>query len=72
MMKMFLGASSASLLSIAFLRMIPGKHVSEITGPYVEGHCERGAAAAVLGGSLIGLGMALGGACPGTVIVQVG
>ncbi|KAL1885559.1 hypothetical protein Plec18167_001054 [Paecilomyces lecythidis] len=70
MLKVFLAASSASALSVALYEKITRRELSRrpqsnlgLLSPY-DGN--------IIGGAMVGMGMALTGACPGTVLVQVG
>jgi uncharacterized membrane protein YedE/YeeE len=72
MLKMFLSALVTSLVSVAVLQIVLGKSFVVMRDSYLKGHSERGLLAAFIGGSLIGVGMAFSGACPGTVIAQIG
>lgn len=68
MLKMFLAASTTSML-VARWRSMKGKKDlrARFTSSFV-----RGWPAVLLGGSLLGVGMALTGSCPGTVYAQLG
>lgn len=70
MLKMFLSAVMSSMLSMSLLSN--SKVFNQMTVPFYKGHEERGAVAVGIGGALLGAGMALAGACPGTITVQVG
>lgn len=72
MMRMFLGASATSLLVMALLHATGVKERVPRGGLALGlGKC-GGYGANVLGGTLLGSGMALTGSCPGTVWAQVG
>ncbi|KAL5044235.1 hypothetical protein BDW71DRAFT_186281 [Aspergillus fruticulosus] len=69
MLKVFLAASSASALAISFYERFNQRPLSRRPpssigwlGPY-DGN--------IIGGAMVGAGMTLTGACPGTVLVQV-
>lgn len=70
MLKMFLSAVCSGLVVLAVLSKLQGKKLAEARKKKVSG--SRGIPATILGGSLLGIGMALCGACPGTVWVQLG
>lgn len=68
---MFLGAVSASAFSFALLRTVAPQRFSSIRANFhpVQRSFLCGGA---LGGAILGAGMAIGGACPGMVLPQVG
>ncbi|CEP01475.1 unnamed protein product (mitochondrion) [Plasmodiophora brassicae] len=68
MMKMFLGALSASMIAFAMLsKFRPAAFAT------VRARCQPYSIATLIsGGALLGAGMAIGGTCPGTVYVQLG
>lgn len=68
MLKMFLSAAATSGLVLAALRLIDRDRVSQ---EYTS-DISRGFPALIVGGLILGVGMALGGSCPGTVWVQAG
>jgi len=73
MMKMFLAAAAASVAALAIIVLaIPGGRTKVMGARAWAFSGYRGTVAALLGGIILGAGMALAGACPGTVLVQVG
>lgn len=72
MMKMFLSAVTTSMVVMSTLRAF------KRTAPYAEhsrAHffaAPRGLPSVALGTALLGVGMSIGGACPGTTIIQLG
>jgi len=73
MMKMFLSAAAMSVVAIAVVAvLVPGGR-SKVVGARAWAFTGyRGTVAALLGGMTLGAGMSLAGACPGTVLIQVG
>lgn len=71
MMKMFLGATAMSLLSASLVSFWKPKLFSSVTAEK-ESKVNVGMPALIVGGALLGGGMALTGACPGTVLAQLG
>ncbi|GAD99892.1 conserved hypothetical protein [Paecilomyces variotii No. 5] len=70
MLKVFLSASAVSALAVALYEKTTRRELSRrpqsnlgLIRPY-DGN--------IIGGAMVGVGMALTGACPGTVLVQVG
>ncbi|CAF2037428.1 unnamed protein product [Rotaria magnacalcarata] len=72
MLKMFLAAVGASMLSAALLVLCRRNLYEKILNGYIEHNSRRGVLHYLFGGTLIGLGMVVCGSCPGTVFVQVG
>ena len=76
MLKMFLSAACTSVLVFTFLPLLSRTGAERIahrrttmTRTLAE---QRGVPALVMGGGLLGVGMAVSGSCPGTVFAQVG
>jgi len=73
MMKMFLSAAAMSLIAIAAVVLVVPGGRSKVVGARAWAFTGyRGTVAALLGGMTLGAGMSLAGACPGTVLIQVG
>ena len=73
MMKMFLSAAALSVVAIAIVAyLIPGGRSLVVGARAWAFSGYRGTVAALLGGMVLGCGMSLAGACPGTVLIQVG
>lgn len=68
MMKMFLSAMGTSMLSFSFVGAIHPEKMEKIRGRSNPNSVGK----LVLGGGLLGMGMAIGGSCPGTQYVQLG
>lgn len=68
MVKMFVSAAATSLLMIALLHK--SKHTNLVEKIRFADLADRGIFVSVLGGSILGTGMALSGSCPGTVSMQ--
>uniref|UniRef100_A0A7S1KLY3 Sulphur transport domain-containing protein n=1 Tax=Percolomonas cosmopolitus TaxID=63605 RepID=A0A7S1KLY3_9EUKA len=64
MLKTFLSAAGASALVFSFIDLFYGPIETKMVGYNLKRQ--------VLGGILLGLGMNAGGACPGTVLAQIG
>ncbi|CAF1390823.1 unnamed protein product [Rotaria magnacalcarata] len=71
MLKMFLAAVGASMMSAALLVLCRRNLYEKILNGYIEHNSRRGVLHYLLGGTLIGLGMVVCGSCSGTVFVQV-
>ncbi len=71
MMKMFLGATAVSLLSASLVSVWKPKLFSAVFAEK-ESKVNVGVPSVIIGGALLGGGMALTGACPGTVLAQIG
>lgn len=72
MLKMFLSAVAAASASMSVLSVLP---MTKDAFARTRKHwCEspKGIGATALGSSMLGVGMALAGACPGTVVAQLG
>lgn len=69
---MFLSASITSCVSFAILSMIAPKTFKRARDVFFGCGSEKSMTAAAAGGAVLGAGMAIGGACPGMVIVQLG
>ncbi|XP_071834399.1 thiosulfate transporter TsuA-like [Apostichopus japonicus] len=74
MLKMFLGAIAASQFSFALLSLIPStsSRVALTRFTFMKRIGEKSVASAAVGGSLLGAGMAISGACPGQILIQIG
>jgi len=73
MMKMFLGAAATGIVAIAAVALfVPGGRGKVVSARAWAFSGYRGTVAAMLGGMILGAGMSLAGACPGTVLIQVG
>jgi len=72
MMKMFLAAAAMSVIAIAAVLFVPGGRSYVIRARSWAFSGYRGIVAALLGGMILGCGMSLAGACPGTVPIQIG
>jgi len=73
MVKFFLTTGATSMFSLTLLWIVGGearKKVEFAQETYASG--DRGITATLLGAFILGCGMAVGGACPGTVFVQFG
>eukprot|EP00055_Hartaetosiga_balthica_P008323 m.30651 g.30651 ORF g.30651 m.30651 type:complete len:429 (+) comp6240_c0_seq1:165-1451(+) len=72
MLKMFLGAMSSSAFSLGVVSLVSPTRFKKISNAF-HGCNHRGVFTAVIPGAiLLGVGMALGGACPGMVTAQLG
>jgi len=73
MMEMFLTAAGCGVAAIAVVAyLIPGGRSKVVGARSWAFTGYRGTVAALLGGMTLGAGMSLAGACPGTVLIQVG
>ncbi|XP_071487501.1 thiosulfate transporter TsuA-like [Diadema antillarum] len=74
MMKMFLSAAGTSCLCLALLSVIPAtRHKFEAARTaYVSCLTQKGVITVIIGGAILGAGMAISGSCPGMVLVQIG
>jgi hypothetical protein len=70
MIKMFLSALAMSTLSIFFISKLFPSLYSTMLGAYRDSVKNKSYLIVMLGGSLIGIGMFISGACPGMVLVQ--
>ncbi|XP_063957573.1 thiosulfate transporter TsuA-like [Lytechinus pictus] len=74
MLKMFLSAIVASIVWFSILSLLPFT-ASKFQSARNNLGCRmnsKGMAAAAIGGAMLGIGMALSGACPGAVLIEVG
>ena len=72
MLKMFLSAASFSTLSFTLMHMFGyNKNLNVVEKKYYETN-KVGLPAVVVSTSLLGMGMEIGGACPGTLFIQIG
>jgi len=72
MLKMFLSASIASCVSFAALSIVAPKAFKKARDIFFGCGAEKSMVATAAGAGMLGAGMAIGGACPGMVIVQMG
>ncbi|XP_038074085.1 UPF0394 inner membrane protein YeeE-like [Patiria miniata] len=74
MLKMFMAAVSAVLVSMSALSVLPttSQRFQLARDNFICRLSAKGVAASVIGGTLLGIGMTIGGACPGAVLVQIG
>jgi len=73
MLKMFLGAMGTSALCVSALALFVPTKFTTARKAWQEGQLERGVLSGTsFGALLLGVGMAVAGACPGMVLVQVG
>jgi hypothetical protein len=72
MLKMFLSASIASCVSFAALSIVAPKAFKKARDIFFGCGAEKSIVATAAGAGMLGAGMAIGGACPGMVIVQMG
>lgn len=72
MLKMFLAASITSTLSFSLLSLLAPQKFQHARKIFFGCGETKSIKAAAVGGALLGAGMAIGGACPGMVIVQLG
>jgi uncharacterized membrane protein YedE/YeeE len=72
MLKMFFAALATSTLSILLLSFMFRKRYNEVFVSYQKSLTNKSILIIVLGGSLLGLGIEISGACPGMVLVQLG
>ncbi|KAI8499255.1 hypothetical protein Bbelb_230190 [Branchiostoma belcheri] len=73
MMKAFLAAMATGLLCLGVMATLPVTRpvFHEIRHVFID-HQEKGVVTSVVGGTLLGAGMTISGACPGMVLAQVG
>ncbi|XP_078670255.1 thiosulfate transporter TsuA-like [Branchiostoma floridae x Branchiostoma belcheri] len=73
MMKAFLAAMATGLLCLGVMATLPVTRpvFHEIRHVFID-HQEKGVVTSVVGGTLLGMGMTISGACPGMVLAQVG
>ncbi|XP_076442413.1 uncharacterized protein LOC143281215 [Babylonia areolata] len=74
MLKMFLSASATSMFVFSSLSMLPAthQHFARAMREFTSGFGNKGVVSSLVGGSILGIGMTLSGACPGMIMVQVG
>jgi protein tyrosine phosphatase (PTP) superfamily phosphohydrolase (DUF442 family) len=72
MLKMFLGAAGGSAFFLAILSQVAPQRFEVARTGFVDSVRSKGLAAVVVGPMILGAGMALGGACPGMVLIQCG
>jgi uncharacterized membrane protein YedE/YeeE len=77
MLKMFLSAAATSMLVFALLPLVSRTAADRIvqrrdSSMTIKVAELRGVPALLLGGGLLGVGMAVSGSCPGTVFAQIG
>jgi len=72
MIKMFIGAFAVSCFVLAALSKLYPKDFQDARLAWDEDRAFRGFRSAILGGLILGAGMAISGACPGMVLPQVG
>ncbi|MCP1995027.1 YeeE/YedE family protein [Flavobacterium sp. HSC-61S13] len=64
---------SALVIAVAAVQIIKRKNIKDVTGnPIVFQDKKKGFVRYVVGGTIFGLGWALGGACPGPMFVLLG
>ena len=72
MLKMFFAALATSTLSVLLLSFMFRKRYNEVFGSYQTSLKNKSILIIILGGSLLGFGIQISGACPGMVLVQLG
>ncbi|XP_022099425.1 uncharacterized protein LOC110983978 [Acanthaster planci] len=74
MLKMFLASVAAVLVSMSALSVLPAtsQRFALARDNFICRLSAKGVTASIVGGTLLGIGMTLGGACPGAVLVQIG
>ncbi|CAF0848586.1 unnamed protein product [Brachionus calyciflorus] len=72
MMKMFCSALATSMLSILILNLIAKKRYSKVFETYRDTLKSKSLLTVCSGGLILGIGMTIGGACPGMIFVQLG
>jgi hypothetical protein len=72
MLKMFLGAAGFSAFVFAILSKVAPQRFEIARGMSADCVRNKGLMAEVVGPMILGCGMALGGACPGMVLIQCG
>lgn len=72
MIKMFLSAAAFSMFSTGLFYLFPSGRVRIMNARKWVFNGYRGVPAAVVGGLIIGVGLALSGACPGSTPIQFG
>jgi len=72
MLKMFLSAAGMSAFVLALLDILAPKKLAAARAEFMKCVDKKNLLGVAGGASLLGMGMALGGACPGMVLVQVG
>ena len=72
MLKMFFAALATSTLSILILSLVFSQKYNEVFESYRSTLKNKSILIIVLGGSLLGMGIQISGACPGMVLVQLG
>jgi len=63
MIKVFFTAIATGMVAIALMNQLSFITISPVSYPYIQ---------SAIGGLLLGVGIVLSGACPGTVIAQIG
>ncbi|CAF2914181.1 unnamed protein product [Rotaria sp. Silwood2] len=72
MIKMFLGAVGASMLSSSIVILVSEPTYRTACNAFIHRNNRIHGIHLLVGGTLIGVGMVLAGSCPGTVFVQMG
>lgn len=72
MLKMFLGAAGGSGFFFAILSKVAPRRFEVARAGFFPGLVTKGITAVTVGPFLLGVGMALAGACPGMVLIQCG
>ena len=72
MMKMFFSALATSSLSIFILNLIAKERYNKVFESYRSMLKSKSLLIVIAGGLILGLGMTIGGSCPGMVFVQLG
>ncbi|CAM4806234.1 unnamed protein product [Rotaria magnacalcarata] len=72
MIKMFLGAVGASMLSSCIVIIVSESTYRTVCNSFIHRNNRIHGSHLLMGGALIGVGMVLAGSCPGTIFVQMG
>jgi uncharacterized protein len=72
MFKMFLSAAAFGAICFAFLSLVFPSAFEPVRGKFMSSRAGKGLVPVVIGTFLLGCGMAIAGACPGMVYIQLG
>ena len=72
MLKMFLAAVTAGALEFVLASLLFKTSFQHARDAFISPLCNHGFGSAAIGGGILGVGMAVAGACPGMVLPQVG
>lgn len=74
LLKVYVSACAASMISFSILTMLPAtqRYITLMQRSYKIEVVDKGAASSIIGGCILGVGIALCGTTPGLVLTQVG